>query len=387
MKRQYFEQKIQHCFNVNPVVGLLGPRQCGKTTLAKLFAHKKKIPKENYFDLENNLDLARLKEPALTLKQLEGTIVIDEVQLFPNLFRDLRVLVDDENFTGQLLILGSASQELIRQSAETLAGRISYIELTPFSSSETGEQSLLWLRGGYPRSYLAINNEISTDWRKDYIRTFLEKDIPNLGINIPAKRMRRFWMMLAHYHGNIFNASELGRAMQTSYKTIQEYTDILSGTFMIRQLQPWFENISKRQVKSPKIYFRDTGIYHSLLGIENLSELRTHPKLGASWEGFAMEEVIRTLKVDEQDCYFWATHQQAELDLLIFDHSKKRGFEFKYSDAPKLTKSMRIALEDLKLDTLTVIYPGTTCYPLAENVKVVGLQSLLCDPLILTQYN
>ena len=265
----------------------------------------------------------------------------------------------------------------MQQSSESLAGRISYIELTPFNFKETHEIKKLWLRGGFPKSYLADTDEISFKWREDYIRTYLEIDIPNLGIKVPSENLRRFWMMISHYHGNILNASELGRSLNLSHNTIRNYIDILENTFMIRQLQPWYENIKKRQVKSPKIYFRDSGIYHALLNIHSEIELWLHPKLGASWEGFALEEIIRTHHVDSKDCYFWATHADAELDLLIFYKGQRLGFEFKYTDTPKLTKSMHIAMKDLQLDQLNIIYPGQHDFPLANNILTYGLKNYL----------
>lgn len=381
--RQNFLKRIDFAFRVNPVVAILGPRQCGKTTLSKQFLSRQdtEFPPENYFDLENDRDIERLKDPMLTLSRLSGLIVIDEIQKIPELFSQLRVLVDNKQLKQKYLILGSASRDLIKQSSETLAGRISYLELTPFALTEVGESEKLWERGGYPLSYLAEDIDISVAWRKAFIKTYLEKDIPNLGIEIPAESLRRFWMMLTHYHGSIFNASELGRSLGLSHKTIRKYVDILTGTFMIRQLQPWFENIGKRQVKSPKIFMRDSGIYHTLLGINSLQELQIHPKLGASWEGFALEAIINYYQAEQEECYFWATYQQAELDLLIKKNGKSLGFEFKYSGAPKLTKSLQIAFENLKLDCLTVIYPGDISYPLSDSIQVVGLEKYITQPL------
>ncbi len=377
MDRTLFQQSIEHAFLVNPVVALLGPRQCGKTTLAKTYIQTLNHKLGAYFDLERPSDLARLANPELVLSRLSGLIAIDEIQHSPELFRTLRVLVDNTNHEQKYLILGSASRELLRQSSESLAGRISYIELTPFNFSETGNLETLWLRGGFPKSYLANTSEISYQWRENYIRTYLEVDIPNLGINILPANLRRFWTMLSHYHGNIFNASEIGRSMGLSHNTIRDYADILSHTFMIRQLQPWHENIKKRQVKSPKIYFRDSGLLHALLSIKTIDELWQHPKLGASWEGFALEEIIRAKKVNHQDCYFWATHANAELDLLIIKEGKKLGYEFKFTDSPKLTKSMGIALQDLQLDELTVIYPGKHQFPLSDKITAYGLELFL----------
>lgn len=385
--RATFEQRIKQAFKINPIVAILGPRQCGKTTLAKDYlAHNNIYLRQNYFDLERLVDVERLKTPELTLSNLTGLVVIDEVQRAPELFTTLRVLVD-ENRVGKnkktFLILGSASTELIKQSAESLAGRITYIELTPFTLAETGNSiEQLWLRGGFPRSYLAADDESSFAWRLEYVRTFLEQDIPNLGITIPPANLHRFWMMLAHYHGNIFNASELGRSLGLSHKTIRNYLDILAGTFMVRELAPWFANISKRQVKSPKIYFRDSGILHTLLNVQSKQDLLINPKLGASWEGLALEEIIRHLQARDNECFFWATHGHAELDLLIIKGSKKFGFEFKYTDNPKLTPSMKIALEHLELDRLFLIYPGDVKITLANRVEAIGLLEFLTAGLI-----
>lgn len=378
MKRNQYLARIAEAFKVHPIVAILGPRQCGKTTLARRFVSEvTSLQKENYFDLEDLNDLERLSNPQATLSHLNGLIVIDEVQRKPELFQTLRVLVDASEKNYQFLILGSASKELLQQSSETLTGRIHYIELTPFSYEETHDLEKLWIRGGFPRSFLADNNPESNLWRKSYIRTFIEQDIPNFGFQVPPQQLRRFWMMLTHNHGNIFNSSELGRSLNLSYKSIRYYVDILTSTLMIRQLQPWFENISKRQVKSPKIYFRDSGIFHSLLGVESLSSLLVHPKLGSSWEGFALEEVIRYHEAEPFDCYFWATHAHAELDLLILKNGNRLGFEFKYTDSPRKTKSMITALEDLKLDHLKLIYPGDKSFPLSEKIEAVGLESYL----------
>jgi hypothetical protein len=374
--RQFFLNKIERAFQVTNVVAILGPRQCGKTTAAKQYIENHApFPKQNYFDLENYRDLERLSDPLLSLSSLLGLIVIDEIQKAPDLFETLRVLVDNKELNQRYLILGSASRDLIAQSSETLAGRITYLELTPFMFDEIHEMEKLWIRGGYPLSILGSSDEISVNWRKGYIKTFLERDIPALGINIPAEQLRRFWMMLAHYHGNLFNASELGRSLGLSHTTMKEYVDILTGTFMVRQLQPWYENIGKRQVKTPKIYIRDSGIFHTLIGMNNHSDLLVNPKLGASWEGFALEQIIFHLDAEQEECYFWATHQQAELDLLIIKNGKRLGFEIKYSAAPKLTKSMQIAREDLNLDSITVVYPGDIEYPIAKDVFVRPLKS------------
>lgn len=372
MLRQRHLDKLTVLFQVNPVVALLGPRQCGKTTLSKMYVQAHPELALHYFDLENPIDLKRLEQPMSQLNNLTGLIVIDEVQRRPDLFPLLRVLVDQDK-PRQFLILGSASRELIRQSSETLAGRISYYELPPFSFQETQALETLWLRGGFPRSYLAVDNAASLLWRIDYIRTFLEQDIPALGIQIPAAQLSRFWLMLTHVHANIFNASEIGRSLGIAHTTAKRYLDILTGTFMVRELMPWFENLSKRQVKSSKLYFRDSGILHAQLQVVSHENLLAHPKLGASWEGFALEEIIRYHQAAPQEVFFWAAQSGAELDLLIVKDGVRRGFEFKFHDAPGLTKSMRIAYEDLKLDCLTVLHPGSGTYELADGITAIGL--------------
>lgn len=381
MNRLHYLETIKAAFGVHPVVALLGPRQCGKTTLAHQFARiEKYFSKRHYFDLENPLDIQRLDQNALlTLNELEGLIIIDEIQRLPDLFSLLRVMVDKDRETKKrrFLILGSASRDLIRQSSETLAGRIQYIELTPFIGTEVDDLKKLWIRGGFPESYLARDSESSFVWRREYIRTYLERDIPNLGFNIPPQMLRRFWMMLTEYHGNIFNASELGKSLQVAGHTVRRYLDILTGTFMVRELSPWFENISKRQVKSPKIYFRDSGVYHALLGLADYDVLWNHPKLGASWEGMALEEVIRHSDVLPEECFFWGIHAQAELDLLLHCRGKRLGFEFKYTNQPSMTKSMHTAVDVLRLDKLTVISPGEHDFPLTEKVRAMGLSVFL----------
>ena len=355
-----------------PIVSLLGPRQCGKTTLARLFGDKQGAA---YFDLESIPDQRRLQNPELVLGSLKGLVILDEIQVKPELFSVLRILVDRPGNQSKFLILGSASPHIIKSVSETLAGRTEFIELSGFSIEETRADSLqkLWLRGGFPLSFLAGSNRDSLAWRENFIRTFLERDIPQLGITIPAAAMRRFWTMLAHYHGQTMNASELGRSMGLSDKTIRSYLDILTGTFMIRQLQPWYENISKRQVKAPKIYFRDSGLLHSLLDIPDYHHLIGHPRLGASWEGFALEQILRIVKPIEP--YFWATHGGAEIDLFFLKNGKRYGVEFKFNEAPRISRSMHIALDDLGLSHLYVVYPGKESYPVAENISVVSLEA------------
>lgn len=376
MLRTSYLRRITELFRVHRVVAILGARQCGKTTLARQFVRRlKSSSARTLLDLEDPTQLALLENPKLALGELRGLIVLDEIQRRPDLFPFLRVLVDEERKDRRFLILGSASRDLIRQGSESLAGRIAFIELPPFSWPEVKDLRRLWVRGGFPRSYLARSRGASFEWRKAYITTFLERDIPALGINVPPAALRRFWMMLAHYHGQILNLSELGRSLAVADTTIRRYLDVLTGTFMVRQLQPWFENIGKRQVKSPKIYLRDSGILHALMGPQDEQALRTHPKLGASWEGFALEQVLNVLQAAPEETYFWATHGGAELDLLVFHKGKRLGFEFKYTDSPRLTPSMKTAREDLHLDELTVIHPGKERFPLAEGIRAVGLEA------------
>ena len=377
MDRLYYNLKINALCQQFPAVCLLGPRQVGKTTLAHHYATyvESQGEKVHLFDLENPEDLMMLSNPSLALSSLEGLIIIDEIQRRPDLFPTLRVLIDHPKKNQKWLLLGSASRDLLQQTSETLAGRIAYLEINPFDFSEVHEIKNLWLRGGFPSSYLALSEVNSFEWRKQYVKTFLEQDIPNLGLKISPLNLRRFWMMLSHYHANIFNAEELSRSMGINNKSIRHYLDLLTSTFMVRQLQPWWENIGKRQVKSPKIYLRDSGLLHYLLDIETDRQLNVSPKLGASWEGFALEEIIRMHHMEPEQCYFWSTHQQAELDLLLFSKGRRLGFEFKYSDAPSLTKSMRIAMSDLALDELVVIYPGERTYTLTEKIKVMNLSA------------
>lgn len=356
------------------IVALVGPRQCGKTTLVREL-----IPAgaANYFDLEDPASLARLAEPMTALGALRGVVVIDEVQRRPDLFPVLRVLADRKPLQARFLILGSASPELLRQSSESLAGRMETITLSGFGLDELGADALRrhWLRGGFPRAYLARSNADSRVWRQQFIQTLVDRDLPQLGFSIPGPAMLRFWTMLAHYHGNIWNAAEPARSLGVSEPTVRRYLDILTGLFMVRQLQPWHENLAKRQVKAPKIYLRDSGMLHQLLGIGTESALLAHPKCGASWEGYALEEVLKCVQPDS--AYFWATHQGAELDLLMFKSSRRWGVEFKRADAPTMTPSIRIALKDLRLDHLVVFYPGTTRYKLDERVEVVPITALV----------
>lgn len=373
MNRNSFISQIDFQFKIHSVCGLLGPRQVGKTTLAHQYAEK--FLNVHFFDLEDPFDLTRLENPMALLSSIQSDlIIIDEIQRRPDLFPVLRVLVDKK--THKFLILGSASRDMIRQSSETLAGRIGYIELPPFSIFETKEHKNLWVRGGFPLSYLASNDEESYAWRQEYITTFMERDIPNLGFSIPPALMRRLWMMVANNHGNILNTTELSAPLSISHHTVKKYIDILSGTFMIRVLTPWFENITKRQVKSPKVYIRDSGLLHALVGVHNYEQLLVYPKFGASWEGFSLEEVIKRQKARSEECFFWATQGGAELDLLIVKDGKKIGFEFKYTDQPKITKSMMSALEDLALDHLYMIHPHDHTFSLSSKITALSLGEL-----------
>jgi predicted AAA+ superfamily ATPase len=365
----------------NPVVALVGPRQCGKTTLAREILSSQST---NYFDLEDPRSLERLSEPMTALSPLRGTVVIDEVQRRPELFPILRVLADRKPLPARFLVLGSAAPELLRQASESLAGRVETITLAGFSLDEIGVSALdkHWRRGGFPRSFLARSEADSVSWRSQMIQTFLERDVPQLGVRVAATTLRRFWTMVAHYHGGVWNNAEPARSLGVSEPTVRRYLDLLTGLYMLRQLPPWHENLAKRQVKSPKVYVRDSGLLHALLGIRTEADLAGHPKLGASFEGHAIEQTLHIVQADE--AYFWATHQGAELDLLLFKNGKRIGVEVKRQDAPSLTASMRIALEDLKLDRLVVLYPGDTAYPMAERVEAVPLSALAtADPRIL----
>ena len=360
----------------NPIVAILGPRQCGKTTLSRQFSSQ--WPADvTTFDLENPRDIQRFADPLLALEGVEGLVIIDEIQRSPDLFPVLRVLADRSRKT-KYLILGSASRDLIRQSSESLAGRISYLEIGGFSLKLVGveKRQKLWIRGTFPRSFLASSEAASYQWRQDFIATFLERDIPQLGLNIPAKSLGRFWRMLAHYHGQIFNASEIGKSLEVSDHTAQRYLDLLSGTFMVRQLRPWHYNTKKRIIKRPKIYFRDSGILHALLALGGEKDVLSHPKLGASWEGFALEEIAKALQLKEDEAYFWGVHATAEIDLVFEKKGKLYGAEVKYTQAPSLTRSMRFALAELSLKHLWVIYPGKDAYPLDRNVTVIPMADL-----------
>ena len=373
-------REVRRLLRQAPVVALLGPRQVGKTTLARLVARAERGPVTT-FDLEDSRDLARLADPMLSLAACRGLVVLDEIQRRPELFPALRVLADRRPLPCRFLVLGSASPELLRQGAESLAGRIAFHELRPFSVADVGakEVNRLWRRGGFPRAFLARSDNDSMEWRRNLVRTFLERDLPQLGVSVPSVTMRRFWQMLAHLHGGVLNSSELARAFGVADTTIRRYLETLEATFMVRTLRPFHANIAKRQVKAPKVYVADSGILHTLLDIGTAEDLERHPKVGASWEGFLLETVATTLGVRPDQCYFWATHAGAELDLLVVDGSRRRGFEFKRTTAPAVTPSMRSALADLKLDRLDVVHAGDLTFPLAPRIRAVSAARLTKD--------
>lgn len=371
IRRNIDRNALEGMLETFPVTAILGPRQAGKTTLASEFYA------DHVFDLENPRDAALFAEPQLVLESLSGRIVIDEIQRCADLFPLIRYLVDHRK-DQQYLILGSASRDLIRQSSETLAGRIGYHELGGLRLEDVGAENWrrLWLRGGLPRSYTAASDEQSYLWLEQYISTFLERDVPQLGISIPAPTLRRFWTMLSHYHGQLINYSEFARSFGISDMTVRKYIEILEGVFMVRVLRPWHVNIGKRLVKSPKLYIRDTGILHSLLSIKSERDLAAHNKLGVSWEGFALEVAARMIGKRNEELFFWRTHTGAEVDLFWQSHGKNWAIEVKYSAAPKLTKSMISALNDLELDHLWVLYPGDKSYPLARNITALPLSQM-----------
>lgn len=370
VQRPELLHRIEARFRSNPIVLLLGPRQCGKTTIARQFTESRRA---EYFDLESPADHDRLAQPMTALSGLRGLVVIDEAQLRPEVFPVLRVLADRKPTRARFFLLGSASPDLVRGVSESLAGRVALIPMSGFDLSEVGSRSLrkVWLRGGFPRSFLARTEAESARWREDFIQTFLERDLRRFGVQVPPVTLRRFWSMIAHYHGQIWNASEIGRSLGEAHTTVMRHLDLLTGALVLRRLPPWFENLGKRQVKSPKVFVRDSGLLHALLGISSFTALESHPKLGSSWEGFAMEQVLRL--VGDRDAYFWATQSGAELDLLVFSRGKRLGFEFKYADAPSLTRSMQIAREDLSLDHLYVLTPGEKSYPLNDWAEVMCL--------------
>ncbi len=373
VERSRLMGEIRAALKRSRVTALVGPRQSGKTTLARRIVAP---DSPAYFDLEDPRSLARLAEPMTALAPLRGTVIIDEVQRRLDLFPILRVLVDRRSLPARFLILGSASPDLLRQSSETLAGRLETVTLGGLSLEELGPEVLTrqWRRGEFPLAYLARTEADSFAWRQQFIQTILERDLPQLGISIPAPALLRFWTMLAHYHGGVWNAAEPARSLGVSEHTVRRYLDLLTGLYMVRQLQPWHENLNKRQVKAPKVYVRDSGLLHALLGIRTEKDILSHPKVGASWEGYVIEEVLKLVRPDA--AYFWATHNGAELDLMLFKGERRYGVEVKFQDAPRLTPSMRIALEDLRLDRLTVLYPGDQRYDLSDSVTVMPVAEL-----------
>ncbi len=370
IERTELLSRIESRFRSNPVVLLQGPRQCGKTTLARQFAARHQA---EYFDLESPADGNRLAQPMTALEPLTGWVVIDEAQLQPGLFPILRVLADRQPLPARFLVLGSTSPDLVRGVSESLAGRVALVPMGGFDLSEVGPQTLrtLWWRGGFPRSFLAETDAESRQWREDFIQTFLERDLRRYGVQVAPLTLRRFWTMVAHYHGQIWNASEIGRSLGEAHSTVKRHLEILCGAFVMRQLPPWFENVGKRQIRSPKVYLRDSGLLHALLGISSFAALEAHPKLGASWEGFALEEIFRV--TGDREAYFWNTQGGAELDLLTFTNGQRLGFEFKYADAPTVTRSLQVAREDLRLNRAFIIHPGPKSYPLNEWVEALSL--------------
>lgn len=384
LERTHHRQRIERLLDQFPVVAIVGPRQVGKTTLARQIAAGSKAGVHR-FDLEDPRDLARLADPMLALEHLRGLVVLDEVQRVPELFAALRVLADRPERPAQFLVLGSASPELLQQTSETLAGRIAFHELSGFDLEEIGIEAWVtrWLRGGFPRSFLAGSEEDSAEWRRQFVSTFVQRDLPALGLPLSPVAGQRFWAMLAHCHGQTWNGAELGRALGVTGKTVRSYLDTLAGAYAVRLLQPWHANLSKRQVRSPKVYVRDTGLLHTLLDLESREALERHPKVGASWEGFALEAVLRRLRARSDQVFFWATHSGAELDLLVDSGTRRLGFEFKRTSSPRRTKSMAIALDDLGLERLDIIYPGEATFPVGDGIRAVGITRLLedLDPL------
>lgn len=377
LARPAAERRVRRLLRQAPVVALLGARQVGKTTLARQLAAAWRGP-TTHFDLEDPRDLARLADPMLALAHLRGLVVLDEVQRRPDLFPTLRVLADRTPVPCRFLVLGSATPTLLQQGAESLAGRIAFHELRPLSFDEVGAAGFdrLWRRGGFPRAFLARTEQASADWRREFVRTFLERDLPQLSIAVPAATIRRFWQMLAHLHGSVLNSSELARAFGVADTTIRRYLESLEATFMVRSLRPFHANIAKRQVKAPKVYLSDSGLLHTLLDIQSATALEGHPKVGASWEGFLLETVVARLGARADQCYFWATHAGAELDLLVVDGDHRRGFEFKRTSSPSITPSMRAALADLQLDRLDVVHAGAESFRLAPKLRAISAARL-----------
>ena len=362
----------------SPVVAVLGARQIGKSTLARQLVAARRGP-ATWFDLENPADIARLADPGLELRQLRGLVVLDEVQRLPDLFPLLRVLADRPRTPARFLVLGSASPELLRQTSETLAGRVAFHQLDGFGLREVTDLDRLWLRGAFPRSYLARSTAASRRWRNDFIRTFLERDLPALGNTVPSTTLRRFWTMLAHWHGQLWNGAEFGRAFGVAHTTVRRYLDLLTSVFVVQQLQPWHENLAKRQVRSPKVYIGDSGLLHALLGLGTREAVVSHPKVGASWEGFVVRQITHLLEAPADRCFHWSTHAGAEIDLLVLAGDRRYGFEVKRTEAPRLTASMRSALEALRLHRLDVVHAGDRLYRLAPRVRALPAAHLAAE--------
>jgi predicted AAA+ superfamily ATPase len=374
ISRKRLQQRLRDSLANFRITALLGPRQCGKTTLARSFD----VPRGHYFDLEDPADAARLQNARDVLGTLEGLIIIDEFQRKPDLLPVLRVLADRPDRPARFLILGSASPSLAKGASESLAGRVHFISMSGLDCREVGvaTRDRLWFRGGFPESYLAATDEVSRQWRRSFIQTFLRQDIPSLGLSIPAEKLHRFWMMAAHYHGQVWNSSAIAASLSISHPTARNYLDILAGAFVMRQLQPWLPNLKKRLVKSPKVYLRDSGLLHTLLQIEDLPSLQGNPRFGASWEGFALEQVCAVLEIEPEDAYFWATQAGAEIDLVVRRGGRLYGFEFKVSEQPTATRSMAIALSDLGLEKIYVVHPGEISFPLSEKIEALGYRQI-----------
>ncbi len=372
--------RVENLLRTHPVVAILGARQVGKTTLARQVGEESKKP-QTRFDLEDPSDLARLDDPMLALAGLRGLVILDEVQRRPELFPTLRVLVDRPDNAARFLVLGSASPALLRQTSESLAGRIAYHDLDGFALDEVGpaDTDRLWLRGGFPRSFLARDGADSAEWRRSFVRTFLERDLPALGVQIPSSTLHRFWQMLAHYHAQTWNGAELARAFGVSATTVRRYLDLLEAALVVRVLPPWFENVGKRQVRAPKVYIADSGLLHSLLGIESSEDLMGHPKVGASWEGFAMKELAIRLGARPEEMHFWGTHNGAELDLLVIRGQRRLGFELKRTTTPAATRSMYSALDTLGIERIDVLHAGEHTFPLAQQIRAVAFARLYED--------
>ena len=370
VRRRRHLRRLTLLLRESPVVALLGARQIGKSTLARQLVAARRGP-TTWFDLENPVDLARLADPGLELRPLRGLVVLDEIQRLPEVFPLLRALVDRPRTPARFLVLGSASPELLRQTSETLAGRVAFHELDGFDLREVSDLDRLWLHGAFPRSYLARSAAASRRWRDDFVRTFLERDLAALGSSVPSTTLRRFWTMLAHWHGQLWNGSEFARAFGVAHTTVRRYLDLLTSVFVVQQLQPWHENVAKRQVRAPKVYVADSGILHALLGLNTREALVSHPKVGASWEGFAVRQIIQLLEARSDRCFHWSTHSGAELDLLVVAGRRRYGFEVKRTEAPRLTASMRSAVETLDLQRLDVVHAGQRLYKLAPRVRAL----------------